>query len=227
MAARYTRKNLPPGEEVQYEGRPSRIAVLAKPVFGMLVALALFAWIAARQNSQGHTTLTTILSLGFILDVIVSAVGFLRAYTRYKSAEYVVTDRRVVGKYGFLRTSSVDVLMTQISGITVSQGWLGRIFGYGAVCINGTGTRRLLDDLKNPRSFQAAVHQVLEGSRLLKGTAAYTLDVRAVDQVAAPAVPASQPAAAGLFCSACGNAQPPQAAFCHGCGAAVPSLPQV
>ena len=208
MAARYTRKNLPPGEEVQYEGRPSRIALLAKPVFGMLVALALFGWMAARQNSQGHTTLTTVLSLGFILDVIVSVVGFLRAYTRYKSAEYVVTDRRVVGKDGFLRTRSV-------------------IFGYGQVCINGTGTRRLLDDLKNPRSFQAAVHQVLEGSRLLKGTAAYTLDVRAVDQVAAPAVPASQPAAAGLFCSACGNAQPPQAAFCHGCGAAVPSLPQV
>ena len=118
---RDTRKNLPPGEEVQYEGRPSRIALLAKPVFGILVAVALFAWIAARQNSQGHTTLTTVLSLGFILDVIVSVVRFLRAYIWYKSAEYVVTDRRVVGKYGFLRTRSVDVLMTQISGINVSQ----------------------------------------------------------------------------------------------------------
>ena len=101
MRTRYTRKNLPPGEEVQYEGRPSRIALLAKPVFGILVAVALFAWIAARQNSQGHTTLTTVLSLGFILDVIVSVVGFLRAYIWYKSAEYVVTDRRVVGKSGF------------------------------------------------------------------------------------------------------------------------------
>ena len=224
MAARYTRKNLPPGEEVQYEGRPSRFAFLARPIFGILVAIAGFAWVGARQKSQGNITLLHLLDLVVVLVLMLSLFGSLCAYIFYKSAEYVVTDRRVVGKYGAIRTHSVDVLMRHISGISVSQSRFGRVFGYGTVWINGSGTRSPLIFLKNPKNFQAAVHQTLEGSRLLKGTAAYTLDVRAVDQVAAPA---SQPAAAGLFCSACGNALPPQAAFCHGCGAAVPSLPQV
>jgi len=226
MGARYTRKNLPPGEEIQYEGRPSRVAFFAKPALGILVAIALFVWLAAIQNGQGHKTLQNVLSFGVIVVGIGSVIGFVRAYIRYKGAEYVVTDRRVVGKYGAWRVGSVDVLMTHISGISVSQGRFGRIFRYGAVLINGTGTRTALSKLKNPRSFQAAVHQVLEGSRLLKGTAAYTLDVKMAERGAAPAAPAFQPAPAGRFCSACGNGLSPEAAFCDGCGVAVATLPR-
>ena len=228
MGARYTRKNLPPGEKIQYEGRPSRVAVFAKPAFSILVTIALFAWLAARQNSsQAHTTLNSVLGLAVIVALIWSAVRLWRAYIVYRGAEYVVTDRRVIGKYGAWRTRSIDVLMTRISGADVSQSRPGRIFGYGQVWINGTGSRQVLLYLKNPKNFQAAVYQILEGSRLLKGTAAYTLDVRMAEPVAAPAAPAFQPAPAGRFCSACGNGLSPAAAFCDGCGVAVPNLPRV
>lgn len=227
MGARYTRRNLAPGEEVQYEGRPSRIALLAKPVVGIVIAVVAFSLVAAKQNGNSQSSGQGFLDLGVTLLVIWSLYGFVRAYIFYKTSEYVVTDRRVVGKYGAFRTRSVDVLMRSISGITVSQSRLGRVFGYGTAWINGSGTRQSLICLKNPRNFQAAVHQTLEGSRLLKGTAAYTLDVRSVEPAAPLVVPPLAPAVASRFCSSCGNALTSDAAFCHGCGVAVATVPQV
>jgi hypothetical protein len=69
---------------------------------------------------------------------------------------------------------------------------LGRLFGYGNVWINGSGTRQVIRDVADPTAFQAAIHKRLDESRFLKGTAAYTLDVRlAADESHLPATAAT------------------------------------
>jgi hypothetical protein len=143
------------------------------------------------------------------------------------SAEYAVTDRRVIGKYGLIRHQSVDVLLTSISGVTTSFTVLGRLFGYGSVWVNGSGARRMLKDLADPKAFELAVHERLEDSRLLKGTAAYTLNVQTVQpdgspQSTPPTAPVpSSSAVAASFCGQCGTAITEGGQFCRSCGTAV------
>ncbi len=94
--------------------------------------------------------------------------------------------------------------------------------------MNGSGTRQRLRDLKTPKAFQSAVHEQAEASRLLKGTAAYTLDVRlAPDDRREPPSADPQPAgartatAAARFCRQCGIAVSATGAFCEQCGSSL------
>jgi uncharacterized membrane protein YdbT with pleckstrin-like domain len=71
-----------------------------------------------------------------------AGVGLLLAIPpaiRYASSEFAVTDKRVVAKLGFIERESLETLLSKIEAIGVDQGVVGRMFGYGAVTITGTG----------------------------------------------------------------------------------------
>jgi uncharacterized membrane protein YdbT with pleckstrin-like domain len=216
----YVERNLHPGETICYRGQVSWVAALHRGVIAIIVAFV----IAGSAGSKASSALSVIITLLFIGGIasLISGVFFR------KWSEYVVTDRRVIGKYGVIRQASVDVLLTAVAGASVSNTVLGRVFGYGDVSVNGSGTRQRLRDLKSPKAFQSAVHERLEASRLLKGTAAYTLDVRlAADDRQEPTISDPQPAAvpttpaSARFCRQCGTAVTAAGAFCQQCGSSL------
>lgn len=63
----------------------------------------------------------------------------LSAWIRRGSARFAVTNKRVFIRRGFIRHHSTEILLSQVEGISVSQGFWGRLFDYGAVVIEGTG----------------------------------------------------------------------------------------
>jgi membrane protein YdbS with pleckstrin-like domain len=63
----------------------------------------------------------------------------LSAWIRQGSARFAVTNKRVFIRYGFVRHHSTEILLSQVEGISVSQGFWGRLFDYGTVVIEGTG----------------------------------------------------------------------------------------
>ena len=193
--AGYVQASLQPGETVDYRGRVARIALLARPLFMLLIAIVGLGLIGSHDNHNNPNAALGILSVLLVLDLILAVIGLVANYVFYKGAEYAVTDRRVIGKYGVIRRRAVEVLMTQISGVTVSQSVPGRIFRYGNVGILAGGARRQLVYLKYPLRFQKAIYARLDESRLLKGTAGYTLDVRVTPSEPQP--PASDPNVAG------------------------------
>lgn len=168
----YVESNLAPGEVVDYRGQVSWFFALRRVFLFVGVALLFYA-VGVKAVGTGI--------------LVVTLVAVVRAVILVATSEYVVTDRRVIGKYGLIQRQSVDVMMTAISGVTTANGVFGRIFGYGTVWVNGNGTRRALVGVHNPGAFSQAVYARLENSRLLMGTAAYTLNVQQVH------TPASQP----------------------------------
>ena len=219
----YVKRNLHPGETIGYRGHVSWVAALHRGVITIIVALVV-AGLAGGKSQSASPALSLVIVLLFIGGIasLISGVLFRNW------SEYVVTDRRVIGKYGVIRIQSVDVLLTAVAGASVSTTVLGRAFGYGDVWVNGSGTKRRLRDLKAPKAFQSAVHERLEASRLLKGTAAYTLDVRlAPDGRREPPMADPQPAgvrtapAGARFCRQCGTAVSATGAFCEQCGSSL------
>jgi len=217
----YVRGSLPPGETIEYEGRVSRIGVLSRPIMWIVFAFCLLGVLGSLHTRHSLRVLVGVGALAVFWLLLMSIIGFVRAFLFLKSAEYVVTDRRVVGKYGLLRPHSIDVLITSISGLSIAQGILGRIFGFGHVWVNGQGTRQAVIYLKHPAEFQAAIHKRLDESRLLKGTAAYTLNVRSADDALPAEAPPPGSAEPGRFCTQCGAATPSGALFCQACGTRV------
>jgi uncharacterized membrane protein YdbT with pleckstrin-like domain len=69
-------------------------------------------------------------------------------------------------KVGVLRTRSIELLLGKIEAISVDQGILGRIFGYGDIVLTGSGgTREPFTGIQAPLDFRRAVQTVTDAQR--------------------------------------------------------------
>lgn len=182
----YIDRNLQSGETETYRGRPSKTALFIRPLLyfvGFIVtdSIARAQATAKSPTSPGtNTAVEVIFALIAVFCIVVAVAAMIGALVFLRSAEYAVTDRRVIAKYGLFRRHAVDVLLTGVSTVVVNQSAFGRICGYGNVIVRGAGGDRSISYVKDPKGFQSAILSQLDSARLLKGTAAYTLNVNVV-----------------------------------------------
>ncbi|HZB27837.1 MAG TPA: PH domain-containing protein [Gemmatimonadales bacterium] len=76
------------------------------------------------------------------LGAILAGIGLLLAIKpliTYTSTEFAVTNKRVLSKTGFVERESDETLLSKVEGVSVDQGLLGRVLGFGTVTITGSG----------------------------------------------------------------------------------------
>ena len=94
------------------------------------------------------------------LFVPVAALEAMSLFMLYLSSEVHVTDQRVVGRAGWFSRQSLDVPLSEVEGIVVRQGALGRLFGYGTIVVSGAGgLRRRLARIREPIEFQRRLQE--------------------------------------------------------------------
>jgi uncharacterized membrane protein YdbT with pleckstrin-like domain len=96
---------------------------------------------------------------------VVIAIGVLGAgWIRRRSSEFAVTNKRVIIKLGVLTTRSMELLLSKIEGITVTQSIMGRMFGFGEIIVTGSGgTQEPFDNIQAPLDFRQAVQAATDG----------------------------------------------------------------
>lgn len=98
-----------------------------------------------------------------ILIGVALMMPFLVAFADYLSSEFVVTNRRVVGKVGILNTRSFELFLGRIEGLTIEQELFGRVFGYGTLVTSGTGASQSpFRFIAKPQEFRRAVNIQIE-----------------------------------------------------------------
>jgi uncharacterized membrane protein YdbT with pleckstrin-like domain len=88
----------------------------------------------------------------------------------FLSSEFGVTSKRVLGKTGFIRRTSLDIVLGKVEAIRLSQTILGRVLNYGDIEVTGTGgTEEVLRFIPDPLTFRKVVQEQLanldEGER--------------------------------------------------------------
>jgi uncharacterized membrane protein YdbT with pleckstrin-like domain len=92
-------------------------------------------------------------------------VAAIPPFVRRSSSEFVVTNKRVLVKTGFVRRHSTEILLRQVEGITVDQGILGRMLGFGTIVVEGTGSDRTpYKGIASPMEFRLAVQEQIEAN---------------------------------------------------------------
>ena len=146
----YLRETLPPGERVLYRTRRHWATISSVPVVLLLAALLFFpvAW-----------------QLAVLLMFCAGAAGIV-AYLSYASAEFGLTDKRVLAKTGWLHRRSHEMLLSKVASIHVDQGLVGRLLGFGTLVIVGTGgSPETLPGIEAPFEFRRRVHaQIAEST---------------------------------------------------------------
>jgi len=144
----YIDENLISGESVTYRAQLHWI-VFVKPALVDLVAVVLalasfyvgYPWVAAAF-------------------VLLSAIPLAVASIGKSSAEFAVTNKRVILKTGFIQKKTAEMFLNKIESVGVDQSMIGRLFGYGTITIRGTGgTLEPFDRISSPLEFRRQIQE--------------------------------------------------------------------
>jgi Bacterial PH domain/zinc-ribbon domain len=157
-------KNLMPGEMIAYETQ-LHWAIFIGPLVLFIVAVCLF-------SVGGNAPIIAVLLLLF--GAIPTAID--AAVTRATS-EFVVTNKRVLIKTGWIRRHSLETLLSKVEGIRVEQDILGRMFDYGTIVVTGTGgSKEQFHKISDPMLFRRRIQD-----EIAAGEGAPTYRKRLVD----------------------------------------------
>ncbi|MDD2763597.1 MAG: PH domain-containing protein [Opitutaceae bacterium] len=143
----YVEKNLMPSEAVIYR------ANLHWAIYMPAIIMGAFSLLMCLMNPI----------FGIMLIVLLIFPMALSAFVNAKSSEFAVTNKRVMMKFGFIRRTSLEVLLTKVEGITVDQSILGRMFNFGTIVVGGTGgSKTPFPKIADPMRFRREVQEQIE-----------------------------------------------------------------
>jgi len=101
--------------------------------------------------------------LGFVLLPVfgLGLLFWLAAFIRYKTTELAITNKRVIAKFGFISRHTVEMNISKVESIQVSQSVFGRILDFGTLIIAGTGSQQApIPGISDPMGFRKAFMSV-------------------------------------------------------------------
>ena len=142
----YIEKNLLTDENLIYRGK-LHLIVFLWPVIWFAVAMIFFI----RGGDDAD--------IGYLFIFIALVTG-INSFITFQTSEFGLTNKRIIMKTGFVRRNSLEILLTKVEGIQVSQGILGRILGIGSIAISGTGgTRNPYHKIHAPLEFRRKMQE--------------------------------------------------------------------
>lgn len=160
----YIQDSLGTGETVIARARFHWLYVFHAFLLLAIGVLALLIGIVAAEHrpmpfaaSDPVTWAAALLAVIFLFNVF----RFLAYMIRRATTEIGVTSHRFVEKYGLLSMRTNEIALPNIEGVRVNQTFVGRMFGYGTVRIEGTGidavqTPTIADPVGFVRAIQTA-----------------------------------------------------------------------
>ncbi len=161
----YIPKILFDGENIQYSGRIHWIVYLPGAFFllkSMFLAIKLPEWAngelfgpladsIVRKYHFMHYFPEAVTSVLFL----VGTYKLIDAFIIANFTELVVTNHRIIAKFGVFDVTTIEMDKNKIAGIKVFQSFWGQIFGYGTVTLRGfAGNITGLPVISNPFEMQ-------------------------------------------------------------------------
>jgi len=94
---------------------------------------------------------------------VVTVLFVVWAFVSVSTTELAITNKKVIGKFGFFRRLTIDTPLTKVESVIVNQGIFGRMLGYGTIQIRGIGgTKDTVPNIAKPQDFRSLVMQILD-----------------------------------------------------------------
>lgn len=106
------------------------------------------------------------LALIFLGIILIGIWIFATMMIRKGTTEIAVTSHRFVEKTGLFTLRTNEISLHNIEGVKLEQSFLGRLFGYGHLRIEGTGIDAVtIPDIANPIAFRAAIETAKDAEK--------------------------------------------------------------
>ena len=150
--ASYAQSIVGSGEQIVHVGRLSLWTILSSLLGGTFLILVAIGLLVVPVGSPDvtHVVAGIAAALGAIIIVV--------ALVRRSSTELVVTNRRVIAKFGLVARRTVEMNLAKIESVSVEQTVMGRLFGFGSIIVTGTGsTMDPIRFIADPIAFRQAI----------------------------------------------------------------------
>jgi uncharacterized membrane protein YdbT with pleckstrin-like domain len=147
-------------EAVQYETNISLLPFLLDLIFGVALFLGgIISLGMTLKGKLGAIPLETVLGGGLILWGLFVLV---KPIIIKETTELVITNRRIIAKVGLVSRHTIEINLSKVESISVSQSILGRLLNYGDLEIVGTGgTREPILYISEPLMFRRKYDEIL------------------------------------------------------------------
>ena len=128
------------------------------PVFFVVICL-LLAIVALLSLSDGGAGAVCIVLL------VAAAVVLLNALIGYKTTYIALTETKIIGHIGFIRSRTLMTPLSKIQNVGLSNGLLGKILDYHTVTLSDAGgslTEYVFKRMAHARDFADAVHGAID-----------------------------------------------------------------
>ena len=152
-------ENLIPGEQIVYKAEVHWL-VYFPAMFNVLLAVLLFLFSKFVMHSHSYLTLLSLVPL------LVAAYKAVQAYLHCHYTEIVITDKRLIAKFGFIRREMIELPLEKIESVIVEQTVMDRLIDAGSVGARGTGMAmapvRYID---SPVGFRNALNEAISRAK--------------------------------------------------------------
>ena len=145
----YIQNNLQAGEEVKYRADIHWYIFICPAVLLLLGAFL----------SSAPTGL--LYYIGLIL-LLLGVIKLVKRILFKMGAEYVVTNKKVVLKSGFLSRDALELVLNKCEGLRINQSAMGRIFGFGAIVVTTGGATNTFKFIANPMKFRNEINAQIQ-----------------------------------------------------------------
>lgn len=103
---------------------------------GLFIVLLIAAGIAGSIYADG----AIVVALPFLVAAVIL---FAHAYITYRTTYIAITETKIIGHMGFIKSKTMSTPLSKVQSIGLSNGLLGKIFGYHTVTVSHAGTDRI------------------------------------------------------------------------------------
>ncbi|MEO8396026.1 MAG: PH domain-containing protein [Chloroflexota bacterium] len=170
----YIEDNLVPGESMVFKTK-LHWWVIVNLLFNLMIVALLLTIVgyvligtSSTQNSRTlvNSSGTVFSSLCLLCGLPFVFISLLFGFLAYRSAEFGLTNRRVMIKTGIVRRHTLELNLRQIESFRVRETIVGRIMGYKTIVLTGSGgTNQTFRYVAQAREFQKKVTELSTNSQ--------------------------------------------------------------
>ena len=163
MAKRYVENNLNKNEHVVLEAKISWLTLVPSIIWMVLMfAVAILVLGEVETDDEDAEQIMMLLKLGVI---VIGLIPFFLRIIRNRSTNLAVTNKRVIGKTGVLKISTIDFHIDKVDNVSYRAGFFGNLFHYYTVEVKGGGDSKktpFIPGISNAAEFKNAVNEAVE-----------------------------------------------------------------
>ncbi len=146
----YIENNLQSGEVIAYRAQ-IHWAIFISPIVWFLLIFVFSRQIIIDGNK--------FYVLMFMISIWAFIYLFIKAIVTKISAEYALTNKRLIMKRGIISRKSLELILTKCEGISVDQRILGRLLGFGTIIVTTGGVTNKYAKIANPIEFRNRINE--------------------------------------------------------------------